>query len=155
MDNTELINKYLGEGKSLSNKSDAYELQSEIKSMISRIFTNPFVLVEFTEHLSTSPTIQIRFALGKSKDDWSYGTIENHPCHNVIFIYGFDEHGNIIPGKLELKGIIVGVAEKSYSKRNKLGWADVKTNATKDNIMTKLSVYFKKMKVVTDKMQDF
>ncbi len=153
MDNTELINKYLGDIKPISNKSDAYELQSEIKSMISRIFINSFVFVKFTEHLL--PSIQIRFALGKSRDDWAHGIMENDPCHNLMFIYGFDKDGNIIPGKLELKGIIVGVAEKSYSKRNKLGWTDVKTNATKDKIMTKLSAYFRKMKVVTDKLQEF
>jgi len=135
------IRKYLTE-----EASDAQEFVTKIRLLISRIWPDALINVKF--NVSIYPSITIWFASTSNKNMWPMRIVENDPCYNIIFIYGFDRDGNM-GENLELKGSQVGCRDRKTWKRDKCGWRDVKKgNVTK--ILSALEKYFKKMKEVFD-----
>lgn len=68
------------------------QLAKSIEQLFTKYFKKSYIFSEYDTNLQ--PSITIRYALGKSKDEYPNGIIRNDPIYETISIFGFNKDGS-------------------------------------------------------------
>lgn len=128
------------------NGSESDKLASEIESTIKGIFPNSYIESYYSSHLH--PSITIRFTLGKGKEEWANGIIQNDPAFHVLMVDGMDKEGTISkPLTLERShGSVMIKPEDRYMAYGRLKIPFRKVTGDKAAIVKGVKGYFERLK---------
>lgn len=128
-----------------SKEMTGVQLAKEIENVAKKYFPESYVRASFDTKIS--PSIHLKFAIGKDKSEWSNGIIHNDPAHNSILIWGFDKEGNQ-KSELTMSSSTAGYSNWKTGTKNRCGWRDIKKGGTAAKILKALDNYFNKLKEV-------
>jgi hypothetical protein len=151
------------------NTSAIEEIRAEdyikkIENIIKAIFPNSFIKISINKW-ERSGSIFIHFALGKDKNEWNQGIIDNDPLHTKLRLYGsIDSNTNNMKDKIKLEMVLgdsIILKEKDEtgyrSKKVKIGFRT--SIGTPEKILKSIQNYFIKAKNILkeykDKIKDF
>jgi hypothetical protein len=121
------------------------QLATEIENTIKKYFPESFVRAKFGTDIS--PSIAIKFAIGKDKSEWSNGIIHNDPAHTSILVWGFDKDGNQ-KSDLTMSSGTAGYSNWKTKTKDRCGWRDIKKGGTATKVLKALDNHFSKLKDV-------
>jgi len=131
------------------------ELIPDIESAIRSIWPDAFLDVNFT--VGIYPTINIYFAIGSDKSQWSNGIIHNDPGHHRLTIGGVDRYGITEGGEIEgdvelIRQLGGGISDKSFSTQ-KVPFRKKKVSPDKvKTLVPAIKTYFERLKKKYDEM---
>jgi hypothetical protein len=111
-------------------------------------FPKSFTQAYFNKSLS--PSITVRFTLGKDKNEWRNGIIQNDPLFHLWHVWNVHEDGTLAE-KLKME-MSVGGNIQIRPDWPKIGWRN-KTSKP-ELILKHFDNYFKKMKGMISKYKD-
>ena len=140
--------------ESSTDMSDSDKLASDIEQAVKKHFPDSYIKSKYSNNLG--PMITISFTLGKDKDEWANGIINNDPVKTALFVNGMNRDGSI-SGSLELTKHHGDVMVKSKDRNMAFDRVKVpfrKTTGDPKAIVKAVDTYFSRLKKILQDNRD-